>query len=189
MDLIEPARFLVSFSHLLDPKEVPGPVLDVACGMGRNGLWLAKRGIKVIFCDRSEEALREVSKRAKSMGIEVDTWHVDLEIPGVNPFGEEAYGGILVFRYLHRPLIPCIRKALMPKGILLYETFTVDQVSFGRPCNPDHLLKPGELLSWFKDWDVIHYFEGVLEEPPRAMARLVCRKPGSLNPLSRSPSP
>ncbi len=45
------------------------------------------------------------------------------------------------------------------------------------PHNPDFLLKPGELSGWFKDWQVIHYFEGLLENPQRAMAQIVCRKP------------
>ena len=59
----------------------------------------------------------------------------------------------------------------------MYETFTKDQVRFGRPHNPEFLLKPGELLDWFGEWQRIHYFEGVRENPPRAVAQLVARKP------------
>ena len=103
---------------------------------------------------------------------------MDLEEGEENPLPEETYTGIMVFRYLHRPLMPNIKKALQGGGILLYETFTVDQPRFGRPHNPDFLLKPGELLSWFGDWDIIHHFEGIKEKPKRAIAQLVCRKKG-----------
>ena len=105
---------------------------------------------------------------------------MDLEKEGVNPLDQDLFGGIIIFRYLHRPLIPCMRKALLGGGILLYETFTMEQPRFGKPRNPDFLLGPGELKGWFKDWDLIHYFEGIEHDPDRAIARIVCKKP--LNP-------
>ena len=101
---------------------------------------------------------------------------VNLEQDGVNPLEGLTFSAILVFRYLHRPLIPCIAKSLKQGGILMYETFTAEQARFGKPKNPDHLLKAGELLSWFKDWEVIYTFEGIVGAPPKAVARLVCRK-------------
>jgi hypothetical protein len=55
----------------------------------------------------------------------------------------------------------------------------VDQAQFGKPRNPDFLLKPGELMNWFKDWHVLHHFEGIQENPKRAIAQIVCRKPSS----------
>jgi len=97
----------------------------------------------------------------------------------VNPLPSDAYGAILVFRYLHRPLLECIRKALKNGGLLIYETFTVDQLKFGKPRNPDFLLNSGELLQTFGDWEVIHYFEGIRENPTRAVAQMICRKPAA----------
>jgi hypothetical protein len=82
----------------------------------------------------------------------------------------------VVFRYLHRPLIPDIKKAVKQGGIVVYETYTVNQTQFGRPRNPAFLLKPGELRDWFSEWEIIHYFEGLQEDPPRAVAQIVCRK-------------
>ncbi len=61
----------------------------------------------------------------------------------------------------------------------MYETFTVEQPRFGKPRNPDFLLNPGELLQLFKDWELIHSFEGIKENPRRAVAQLLCRKPGT----------
>jgi tellurite methyltransferase len=106
------------------------------------------------------------------------TGPVDLEREGIDPLPQDSYGGILVFRYLHRPLIPSIRKALGKGGILIYETFTVEQPKFAKPHNPDFLLKPGELHHWFEDWDIIHAFEGIKDDPKRAVAQIVCRKTG-----------
>jgi SAM-dependent methyltransferase len=152
-----------------------GPVLDLACGDGHNGLYLAGLGVPVILADRSAEALDRARQGAAGKALPVTFLEVDLET-GINPLEEERYRGILVFRYLHRPLFPWIRKAIHPGGHLIYETFTVAQTRFGRPRNPDFLLKPGELADWFKDWQVLHSFEGLLEYPPRAVAQIVCRK-------------
>jgi hypothetical protein len=69
-----------------------------------------------------------------------------------------------------------MRKALRRGGILIYETFTVEQPKFGKPHNPDFLLRPGELYEWFGDWETIHAFEGIKDNPRRAVAQIVCRK-------------
>jgi hypothetical protein len=73
--------------------------------------------------------------------------------------------------------MPAIRNALRKKGILIYETFTVDQVRYGKPTNPDYLLRHGELKQWFADWEILHYAEVIQSDPERAMAQIVCRKP------------
>ena len=152
------------------------PILDLACGDGHNGIFLASRGFSVVLADRSEEALSQARLNARAAGISVQFWQVDLEQEGVNPLEGRTLSAILVFRYLHRPLIPCITKSLKRGGILMYETFTTEQARFGKPKNPDHLLKAGELLSWFHAWEVIYTFEGIIGAPPKAIARLVCRK-------------
>ena len=108
--------------------------------------------------------------------MNVEFWQVDPEREGINPLAGLTLSAVLVFRYLHRPLIPCIMKALKRGGIVMYETFTTEQVRFGKPKNPDHLLKPGELLSWFDSWEIIHTFEGIIGVPPKAIAQLVGRK-------------
>lgn len=173
----KPATLLIAHSDLFTPETLGGPILDLAGGYGHNGLFLAKKGLPVIVCDVSEEALKRAEKSSQKAGLKVKIWRVDLEEEGVNPLDENAYGGILVFRYLHRPLISCIKKALKGDGILIYETFTMKHTQFGKPCNPDFLLKDGELKEWFRGWHIIHYFEGILENPKRAVAQIVCRKP------------
>jgi len=171
-----PNPLLVRFSSLLQDENLEGPVLDLACGRGENGLFLASLGLAVILADRSVEALEAALGQAEERGLAVRFWEVDLE-SGENPLDEEHYRAILVFRYLHRPLIPCIRKGIREGGILIYETFTVEQPKYGHPYNPDYLLQPRELADWFEDWEIIHYFEGLMEAPRRAVAQIVCRKP------------
>ena len=154
-----------------------GPILDLACGDGHNGIFLASKGYQVVLADVSEEALDQAKVLAERQGIRVSLWHVDMEKNKDNPFRDDDYGAVLVFRYLHRPLMPCIKKALKKSGIVIYETFTVDQPRFGKPKNPDFLLKHGELLNWFEGWEVFYQFEGILQNPERAIAQIVCRKP------------
>jgi len=168
---------LESYSRLFMEDTVEGPVLDLACGAGENGLYVAALGLPVVLADRSPEALETARRSAEERGLHPEFWLVDLETGG-NPLEEDYYRGILVFHYLHRPLIPHIRNAIRSGGILIYETFTSEQPKYGRPHNPDYLLQPGELAAWFDDWETIHYFEGVLKGPRRAVAQLVCRKPG-----------
>jgi tellurite methyltransferase len=174
---LEPSALLVRFGDLLR-SDLPGPVLDLACGECHNGVYAARTGAEVICCDRAAERLVEAARVAQAFGVQVTLWELDLEVPGTKLLPEDRYGAILVFRYLHRPLVPEIRKALRPGGVLFYETFTAAQARFGRPHSPHHLLEEGELRKWFEDWEILHYFEGIEEDPLRAIAQLVCRKPG-----------
>lgn len=183
---IRPAPLLAQYWPLFQEAARLGPVIDLACGSGRNGLFLATHGIPVILIDRSAGRLADARLLARQAGVEADIRPVDLEQAQADPLEGLAAGGMLVFRYLHRPLIPVIRRIIRAGGILMYETFTRDQQRFGRPRNPDYLLKPRELGDWFRDWEILHYFEGLKEDPPRAVAQIVCRKAGLQIPCMNS---
>ncbi|HKI49262.1 MAG TPA: SAM-dependent methyltransferase, partial [Desulfobacteria bacterium] len=75
----------------------------------------------------------------------------------------EAFDVIVCFNYLHRPLIPLLKRALRSSGMMVYETYIVDQARFGRPKNPEHLLQHNELLRFFQDFRCLRYREGILE--------------------------
>lgn len=171
-----PDELLAKHSYLFSDDLRDYPVLDLASGDGHNGIFLASKGFSVFLADRSEEALEQARLKAQEAGVTVQFWQVDLEQEGVNPLEGFTFSAVLVFRYLHRPLIHFIKKSLRQGGILMYETYTTEQARFGKPKNPDHLLKAGELLSWFHDWEVIYTLEGIVGVPPKAIARLVCRK-------------
>jgi tellurite methyltransferase len=162
------------------------PALDLACGTGRNGLFLLAGDIPVVFADRDSQSLEQIRQHLAAQPSErqqelARLWQVDLEVPNTRPLDAETFGAILVFRYLHRPLLAGIKEALIPGGLVIYETFTVEQAKIGRPRNPDFLLRLGELRDCFCEWDILHYFEGIEHDPgtgqPRAIARIVAEKP------------
>lgn len=87
------------------------------------------------------------------------------------PFAACQFGAIVVIHYLHRPLLARIEAALAPDGLLLYETFAVGNERFGRPRNPDFLLRPGELLHAFSSLRVVAFEDGYEAEPHPAMVQ------------------
>ena len=172
-------NLLLNYLELLTGLDRSLPVLDLACGSGRNGLILAQQGVPVVFADRSMEDLEHIKCQLTGNGLPGHTWHVDLEQPGSEPLAGLQFSAIIAFRYLHRPIFPALLKAIIPGGLAVYETFTTENRRFGRPNNPDFLLKPGELKTLFKDWKTIFYFEGDLQNPDRGVAQVVARKPST----------
>lgn len=157
-----------------------GPVLDLACGSGRNGIYLIKQGQPVIFADRRQAVLDDIAQDLKDNEL-ATFWAVDLEQADTNPFAEHSFAAILAFRYLHRPLFPALKASVKPGGLVVYETFTMCQPRFGRPSNPSFLLRPGELENTFSDWNILYRFEGVTRSETggqdQAIAQIVARKP------------
>ena len=173
----QPAGLLLDHLDMLMALDRSLPVLDLACGKGRNGLLLAREGMHVVFADRSPEILEIVQQELAEGDLPGKIWQVDLEQHEDRVFSGKHYSAILGFCYLHRPLFPGLKEALMPGGLVIYETFTDEQQRFGRPDNPDFLLRPGELKTLFENWEIVHYFEGTLENPDRAIAQIIARKP------------
>ena len=154
---LRPARFLVENIELL-PK---GRVLDVAMGNGRNAIYLAKQGFEVEGIDISSEAVANALEVARTSGVKLSVHVADLE--DNFQIDKGAYDVIICFNYLHRPLIPQIKNGLRIGGMVVYETFIVGQAKFGKPKNPDHLLKHNELLDMFRDFRCLRYREGIFE--------------------------
>lgn len=121
-----------------------GRVLDVACGRGRHALLLGGAGFRVRAIDRDAEAIDSVSRIADRMTLPIEADVLDLE-SGPVELGDGGYDAVVVFNYLHRPLMPALVRAVAPGGVLVYETFTTGQAERGRPTNPAFLLEPGEL--------------------------------------------
>jgi tellurite methyltransferase len=132
------------------------PILDLACGGGRNGLFLAKQQLPVVFADRSVDSLQAIAAHLNKGSA---LWPVDFEQQD-DPLAAKQFSAVLVFRYLHRQLFAAIKQAIVPGGLIIYETFTLAQAQLGRPKNPNFLLKSGELSNQFAHWRVLHQFEG-----------------------------
>lgn len=176
-----PASFLVQQLHRL-PK---GRILDVAAGSGRHALFLAAHGYHVEAIDRDEQALEHLTSAAARRGLTtITTRTADLELPppAEPDLGKETYDGIVVFFYLHRSLFPYLMDALKPGGVLIYETFTIDNYFHHKhPRRWEFCLAHNELLRLSSTLQVLHYDEGSHEggrgREAAFTAQLVGRKP------------
>lgn len=151
-----PSAWLIDNADLL-PRG--GKVLDVGCGRGRHALLLASAGFDVHAIDRDPAAIDFLQSTAERLRLSLSCEVLDLETdpPPVLPGPCDA---VLVFNYLHRPLLPGLRQGLSPGGRLFYETFTVQQAERGHPRNPDFLLKAGELSELMAPLAVLRSREG-----------------------------
>ena len=142
------------------------PVLDVACGSGRHSLLFLERGHPVTAIDRDAAQLKLAAETPGLTVIEAD-----LEDGSPWPLADLRFGGVVVSNYLWRPLFATLIAALEPGGALIYETFALGNERFGRPRNPDHLLKPGELLEAVRGRLRVVAYEDI-ERPPPKPARI-----------------
>ncbi|HEY3326706.1 MAG TPA: methyltransferase domain-containing protein [Novimethylophilus sp.] len=146
-----------------------GQVLDIASGNGRHALWLAAQGYQIEAVDRDEEALSRLH------GIDnITAVSADLE-SGAWPYAGRKFDGVVVSRYLYRPLLPLLADLLHPQGVLIYETFMVGNERFGKPSNPDFLLKTNELLGAFAArLKVVAFEQGEVSKPRPAEIQRIC---------------
>lgn len=173
-DVDEPARILEDAEAWLTE---PGLALDVACGAGRNALWLARRGYKVVALDISWEGLQRLQRRARAERLDIHIVLADLEAFAFPP---DSFDLIVNSRFLLRSLFPTFRSALKPGGLLLVETFSVDEIEvLGGDIRRAYALERGELRQVFWDFEMLLYEEGVFEEAEgeRGLARMVARRP------------
>jgi SAM-dependent methyltransferase len=119
-----------------------GRVLDVACGSGRHLAYGLELGRTMVGIDRDVAGAR---RRCADMA-DLALIEVDLEDGRPFPFPPSTFDGVIVTNYLWRPILSDIIAAVAPGGVLIYETFAIGQERFGRPSNPEFLLRPGELL-------------------------------------------
>ncbi|MDP2373020.1 bifunctional 2-polyprenyl-6-hydroxyphenol methylase/3-demethylubiquinol 3-O-methyltransferase UbiG [Reyranella sp.] len=144
-------------------------ILDVAAGNGRHTRFFADRGHPVTAVDR------EVSGLAAADNVEVIP--ADLEDGSPWPLAGRTFGAVAVTNFLHRPLFPHLFAALQPGGVLLYETFMIGNERFGRPSNPDFLLKDGELLELVRGrFSVVAYEARMISEPKMAMVQRIAAR-------------
>ncbi|HKP23279.1 MAG TPA: class I SAM-dependent methyltransferase [Dongiaceae bacterium] len=165
-----PSAWVQSHAGLVKPG---GTVLDLAAGGGRHARYFKDLGYQVTALDRDVSGLQEPAGR----GVEVIA--ANLEDGSPWPLGAREFDGIVVTNYLHRPLFPLLASALLAGGVLIYETFGIGNERFGRPSNPNFLLRPGELLEFAAahGLQVLAYSCGEVAEPKRAIIqRMVARR-------------
>jgi SAM-dependent methyltransferase len=157
----EPSPWVTRFAHLAPDFQ---PVLDLACGSGRHTRLLVERGLRVTAVDIDLSDIGDLESDGK-----VTLVKRDLEDGSIWPFGTQTFGAVVVTNYLHRPLLPAIVATVASGGVLIYETFAQGNEAFGKPSNPDYLLKPGELIEAVRGTLQIIAFEHGRQSVPEPM--------------------
>lgn len=171
-DRTHPSAFLVEQADAL-PR---GFALDLACGAGRNAIYLASLGCQVEGWDISSEALVRAGVRAQEEGFEILWQACDLEQAKLP---RARYDLIVQIRYVNRPLTGAIASALRPGGVYVCEQHLVTDHEVVGPSNPAFRLEPGELRDAVVGLCVEDYREEVVADPdgrPAALVRLLARK-------------
>jgi SAM-dependent methyltransferase len=175
-------------ARFIDGIAVGGRVLDVACGTGRHLALGLSRGLRMTGVDRDISGARALLAAAPPGRL--DLVEMDIEDGRPFPFRGERFDGVIVTNYLWRPILPEIMAAVSENGVLIYETFGVGNERFGRPHNPEFLLRPGELLAAAKPPLRTIAFEHVrLTEPDRIVQRICAVGPDHRWPAADTPGP
>ena len=171
----EPDAFLAVLDEYRSLLPESGRALDVACGAGRNAVWLAQKHWSVTGCDISLEGLRKARELAVERGATLDLVCADLE--NAPPFCTQSPGLfdlVVCFFFLERSLFPFFKAALKPGGLIVYKTYTLGQKRIGdRPMHRAYLLKPQELRHAFQDFRILYYQELIGD---RKVAQMIAQK-------------
>jgi SAM-dependent methyltransferase len=149
-----PASFLRAHAALLPA----GLTLELAAGSGRNAHFLADRGHRVVAVDVARGALA----RLRATDPRVACVCMDLDVPG---FRAASVDVVIIVNFLDRRLFAALPHWLRAGGVLLWDTFLVEQREIGHPRNPDFLLQRGELARRLGDgFDFLAVREGLVED-------------------------
>jgi tellurite methyltransferase len=151
----------------------PGTAIDLACGAGRNALYLADKGWTVTAVDGSETAVELVRLRSGERYPQVQTAVADLTAASFK-MPPDAFDLIVIAYYLQRDLFAQAKTAVRPGGVVLAIVHTREageESSYKRAA-------PGELRAFFTGWEILHDYEGPSRDPAhhRPVAEIVARR-------------
>jgi tellurite methyltransferase len=153
----------------------PGRALDLACGTGRNALWLAQQSWHVTAIDGSATAIEILHSRAARGGITIDAQIADLEDAAFT-IAPDCYDLIMMSYYFQRNLIEQCRQGLVAGGVMFAIALLIEPAKERSTFR----LQSGELRGYFSDWDILHYHEGT-DVWEHKVAELVARRPALAN--------
>jgi len=151
-----------------------GKALDLACGAGRNALWLAEHGWEVTAVDGTHAAIEILRSRAVERGLKINTVVADLEKDEFE-IEPSRWDLVAICYYLQRNLFEPAKRGVAPGGILIS---IVHMTEPGEEDSP-HRLRPGQLEQYFAGWEILHRHEGKANDSAhrRAVAEIVARLP------------
>src|SRR5690606_23114927 len=164
----------------------PGSLaLDLACGRGRNALFLARQGFHVDAVDISPEALQGAREAAEAAALDDIRWtqhDLDEGLDGIAQPQQEAqqYKVALIMRYLDLSLLQATARWLQPGGHLLCEVHLQTALPVAGPSNPAFRAAPGEVREAASGLHILLYQEGLIQDPDGetvCLARLHARRP------------
>ena len=158
-----PEPFLVEMLERI-PR---GIVLDIAAGHGRNALAMARAGINVAAVDWSYPSMLALGAVARAERLSV--WPIVANLDSFH-LKDDSFDAIVNINFLDRALFPTFSRALRPGGLLIADTFLIDQAGIGHPSNPRFLLGHGELRELVAGLDIEDYREGLVNYPDGARA-------------------
>jgi len=168
---LAPSWFLAGNIDLVK-KLAPGKkALDIACGEGRNSIFLARHGFAATGLDISEEGLAKAGKWANAEGLAISFYCIDMETYEFS----ESFDLIINFNFLLRNLIPKMVEALNPGGLILFDTI-LETPTLEGGHNKAYLLRPGELRELFAGFPGEILADEELPHGPMPTARLIFRK-------------
>ena len=139
-----------------------GVALDVAAGRGRHSIALAEHGLSVIAVDYSQLAMRELAKVVHEQRLAIWPVVADLDNFCVRSGSLDL---IVNVNYLDRRLFPEFTRALKPGGLLMVDTFLIDQLALGHPSNPEFMFQHHELETLLPGFEIRRYDEGLRNYP------------------------
>jgi SAM-dependent methyltransferase len=159
----------------ISAKLAPGIAIDLACGAGRNALYLAEKGWQVTAVDGSQKAVELVRLRSAARGLRVHTAVADLTAADF-AVPQDAFDLVLIAYYLRRDLFAKAKAAVRPGGVIAAIVHTPEP---GEVCS-EKRAAPGELRQFFNHWDVLWDYEGPSRDPAhrRPVAEIVARSRG-----------
>lgn len=159
-----PEPFVVEMLPLLPPD---GIVLDVAAGRGRHSLAIARAGHTVVAVDFAESAMAALAGAARKEHLPI--WPVAGDFDSF-ALRDRSFDAIVNVNFLDRALFPEFARALKPGGVLLVDTFLVDQAEIGHPKDPRFLLQHYELRELLAGFELMRYREALCVYPDGAWA-------------------
>ena len=162
-----PSEFLRNRANLLNV----GRAMDLACGVGRNAIYLAELGFEVDAVDVSLVGLEIARKKAKERRLSIQWLNEDLLSDWTIP--DQQYDLILMLRFVSSEVLVKLPQLLARGGALIIEEHLQwPQGNVIGPSGNRFRVEPGELMEGCKELDVLFHYEGLVEEPDGSMAAL-----------------